>query len=86
MHYPIPSRFIKKISPDILRRDQPADITIQSSEETGIHIGASVRHPSFGEGVVLELEGSGDATRVSVQFRHAGIKRLMLKYAALEAV
>jgi len=86
MHYPIPSRFIKNISPDVLKREQPMATPIRPVEESGIHIGASVRHPSFGEGVVLELEGGGDATRISVQFASAGIKRLMLKYAALEVI
>lgn len=86
MHYPIPSRFIKNISPDILKHEKPAAVTIQPVEESGIYIGAGVRHPTFGEGVVLELEGGGDATRISIQFRGAGIKRLMLKYAALEVI
>jgi len=52
----------------------------------GVAIGGNVRHPSFGEGVVLALEGAGDAARVTVQFRQAGTKRLMLKYAALQLV
>lgn len=86
MHYPIPSRFIKNISPDILKHEKPQAVTIQPTEESGIYIGAGVRHPTFGEGVVLELEGGGDATRISIQFRGAGIKRLMLKYAALEVI
>ena len=86
MHYPIPSRFIKNISPDILKHEKPVAVAIQPVEESGIYIGAGVRHPTFGEGVVLELEGGGDATRISIQFRGAGMKRLMLKYAALEVI
>jgi DNA helicase-2/ATP-dependent DNA helicase PcrA len=45
-----------------------------------------VRHPTFGEGVILGLDGAGDGARVTVQFRRVGIKRLMLKYAALEPI
>ncbi|MES0371548.1 MAG: UvrD-helicase domain-containing protein [Mariprofundaceae bacterium] len=86
MHYPIPSRFIKNISPDVLKHEKPQVVTIQPTEESGIYIGAGVRHPTFGEGVVLEMEGSGDAIRISIQFRGTGIKRLMLKYAALEVI
>ena len=52
----------------------------------GVSIGSSVAHPTFGEGVVLGLEGAGDASRVTVQFRNSGIKRLMLKYAALQTL
>jgi len=36
--------------------------------------------------VILSVEGAGDAMRVSVNFRRAGTKRLMLKYAALEMI
>lgn len=53
----------------------------------GIRIGAMVRHPKFGEGVVLQSEGGGDRTRVQVNFaRHVGAKWLMLSYAQLEVV
>ena len=86
MHYPIPSRFIKDISAEILKCDKPAAVTIEPVSEMGLYIGAGIRHPSFGEGVVLEMEGGGDATRVTVEFERAGLKRLMLKYAALEMV
>ena len=84
-HYPQPSRFIKQLEPEILAQDAALSPVRESIPSTsgGINIGSSVMHPSFGEGVVLSLEGSGDASRVSVQFRQAGIKRLMLKYAAL---
>ncbi|ATX82869.1 DNA helicase-2 [Mariprofundus ferrinatatus] len=84
-HYPLPSRFIKSLSPDTLSQEGvAAPSTATDSASGGITIGSSVTHPSFGDGVILSLEGSGDATRVTVQFRRAGIKRLMLKYAALQ--
>jgi len=83
-HYPLPSRFIKQLSPEILGQENPAPAATNSADTSGgLSIGSSVMHPSFGDGVILSLEGSGDASRVSVQFKRAGIKRLMLKYAAL---
>jgi ATP-dependent DNA helicase UvrD/PcrA len=42
-----------------------------------------VRHPSFGEGVVVDYEGSGSHTRVQVNFERAGQKWLVLAYANL---
>jgi len=85
MIFPLPSRFIASLPEEVLERDEVQMASVPA--HTGdIAIGASVRHPSFGEGVVLGVEGVGDATRVSVRFRHAGTKRLMLKYAALEMV
>jgi len=86
-HYPHPSRFIKKISPELLAQEgTTAPSAIGMSQSTSISIGSSVAHPSFGDGVILSLEGSGDASRVTVQFKRAGIKRLMLKYAALQMI
>ncbi len=49
-------------------------------------LGASVVHPKFGEGTVLAFEGSGEHTRVHVNFPRAGAKWLVLAYARLEAV
>jgi len=86
-HYPQPSRFIKSLSAEILYQDhKPAMPAAASEIRTGIAIGSNVMHPSFGEGVILALEGAGDAARITVQFRRAGTKRLMLKYAALQLV
>ncbi len=82
--YPLPSRFIRDLDEDVLRREQPRQTGAPGEVSGGVCIGGNVRHPSFGEGVVTGMEGSGDAVRVTVQFRHAGIKRLMLKYAALQ--
>ena len=57
------------------------------SDVDGIRIGTMVRHPKFGEGVVLQSEGGGDRTRVQVNFaRRVGAKWLMLSYAQLEVV
>ncbi len=85
MHYPQPSRFIKQLSPEVLYQDHGALVGETAVPGSGgIDIGVNVRHPSFGEGVVLALEGAGDAARITIQFQRAGIKRLMLKYAALQ--
>ena len=46
--------------------------------------GDNVRHPKFGEGCVMMIEGSGDHTRVLVNFSDAGEKWLVLAYARLE--
>lgn len=88
-HYPLPSRFIKNLSNDILQRQDAvvSSMPMQSRpSEGGVNIGSNVAHPSFGEGVILALEGAGDAARVTVQFRRSGTKRLMLKYAQLQIV
>ncbi|MDX8405806.1 MAG: UvrD-helicase domain-containing protein [Mariprofundus sp.] len=87
-HYPLVSRFIKDVDTHTLQQNMPVQqrSTTQNNSDNGMGIGSNVCHPSFGEGVVLDFEGAGDAIRVTVQFRKAGIKRLMLKYAALQAI
>ena len=47
-------------------------------------LGRRVRHPKFGEGVVLNCEGSLEEGRVQVKFHNAGVKWLLLQYANLE--
>ncbi len=50
----------------------------------GLRMGQRVLHVKFGEGVVLQAEGSGDRARVQVNFADAGTKWLMLGYANLQ--
>ncbi|WP_277052587.1 DNA helicase II [Zestomonas thermotolerans] len=52
--------------------------------DTGLHLGQSVRHPLFGDGVILNFEGTGAHARVQVKFENEGAKWLMLTYAKLE--
>ena len=49
----------------------------------GMRIGQSVRHARFGEGVVINLEGSGDDARAQVNFGPLGVKWLALAVAKL---
>ena len=56
-----------------------------SSEET-INLGQRVKHPKFGEGVVLNYEGKGKNARVQINFDDVGGKWLVMSYARLEAI
>ena len=49
-----------------------------------LRLGQRVRHQRFGEGIVLNLEGSGSHARVQVNFPQAGSKWLVVAYANLE--
>ncbi len=93
--YPRPSRFLREI-PAELTRDVRARATVsrpvynpggglvQTESDTGLRLGQRVRHPTFGEGVVLALEGHGAHARVQVNFNGAGAKWLVVAYAKLE--
>jgi len=51
---------------------------------SGIKPGIRVRHPKYGEGVVSRREGEGEDTKITVEFRNHGVKRLVEKFAQLE--
>ncbi|WP_353498633.1 DNA helicase II [Vibrio sp. CB1-14] len=52
--------------------------------ETGFNLGERVMHPKFGEGTIINFEGSGPQSRVQVAFNGEGIKWLVTQYAKLE--
>jgi len=49
-------------------------------------LGQRVFHNSFGEGMIIDMEGSGARTRVQINFDQAGTKWLMLSHANLQAM
>ena len=48
-----------------------------------IRVGDWVRHPEFGEGLVLETKGAGESASVVVSFADKSHRRLMVKFARL---
>ncbi|MCG5513200.1 DNA helicase II [Ectothiorhodospira shaposhnikovii] len=55
-------------------------------QEGGLSMGARVRHPKFGEGVITDLEGQGKSARVQVRFAGQGSKWLVVGFAKLEPI
>ncbi|MGH9479838.1 MAG: hypothetical protein ACRD1A_11450, partial [Terriglobales bacterium] len=53
---------------------------------SGWRSGARVRHPKFGVGTVLRIEGEGDLTKLTVSFPGHGLKKLLEKAAMLSRV
>ncbi len=53
---------------------------------TGLRQGSRVRHPKYGEGTVFRREGEGDDAKITVQFQQHGVKKLVEKFAQLEAL
>ncbi len=53
---------------------------------TGLRQGSRVRHPKYGEGTVFRREGEGDDAKITVQFEGHGVKKLVEKFAQLEAL
>jgi DNA helicase-2/ATP-dependent DNA helicase PcrA len=55
----------------------------RGAESLGLKIGDDVAHEIFGEGVIIDIEGSGDHAEAVVRFRDVGEKRLLLTWAPL---
>lgn len=98
-HYPLPSRFINEIPAELIRdvrnrasrRIQPSPptppVVLAEAPPTGLRLRQRVRHPQFGEGVVLEVEGAGYHARARINFPQAGgSKWLVVAYAKLETL
>jgi len=49
----------------------------------GFRIGQSVLHPKFGQGVIVNAEGSGPDARLQINFGKQGMKWLAIEYAKL---
>ncbi len=94
--YGTPSRFIREIPEKLIHAIRPKAPRYASgssygagqalAEDTGaFRLGQSVSHATFGEGVIVQFEGSGAHARVQVNFREVGSKWLVLAYAKLQA-
>ncbi len=94
-----PSRFLRDISPHLLRAEDSRDeessgppATVYSQPlarppgKPHLKIGDLVRHSKFGDGTVLDcLADRGDQV-VTVSFEEAGVKKLLLSMAPLEKI
>lgn len=56
---------------------------VRNAESIGFCLGQRVTHPKFGEGTLVDHEGSGERARVHVHFDKYGSKWLALSYAKL---
>ncbi|WP_152431515.1 DNA helicase II [Vibrio aquimaris] len=96
--YHKPSRFIRELPESCLDEvrmkaqvSRPASagrfstqVVKDNFNETGFGLGSRVKHPKFGEGTIINFEGSGHQGRVQVAFNGEGIKWLVTAYAKLE--
>ena len=53
---------------------------------TALSVGNTIEHQRFGIGTVLNIEGSGENTKATVEFRNAGTKQLLLKFARYKII
>ena len=56
------------------------------SQPSSLFEGATIEHQRFGIGKVVKIEGTGDNEKATVEFRNAGTKQLLLKFAKFRIV
>ncbi len=95
-----PSRFIREIPEEYTEEvrmkakvSRPAtqgrfsaSAVNENFNQTGFTLGQRVKHAKFGEGTIINYEGSGAQSRVQVAFNGEGIKWLVTQYAKLEPI
>lgn len=69
-----------------LRQKRGAVGQVTEKEVAGFYLGELVAHPTFGEGVIENFEGTGKSLRVIINFMESGRKVLVLSYANLTKV
>ena len=98
--YHKPSRFIREIPESCVEEvrmkaqvSRPATsgrfgatAVKENFNSTGYSLGQRVKHAKFGEGTIINFEGSGAQSRVQVAFNGEGIKWLVTEYARLETL
>ncbi len=92
-----PSRFIGELPSECVEEVRArANITRPVStqrmgtplinNDSGWSLGQRVKHTKFGEGTIINLEGSGEHCRLQIAFQGQGVKWLVAAYARLETV
>jgi DNA helicase II / ATP-dependent DNA helicase PcrA len=88
------SRFVREVPEGLIEEVRPrvqvsrplavGRFRPEEPEVAGVRLGGRVRHGKFGDGVILNVEGSGTHARVQVNFERQGTKWLMVQYANLQ--
>jgi DNA helicase-2/ATP-dependent DNA helicase PcrA len=73
--------------PSVPRRAPPVTVArrraVVPGTLPGLARGSRVRHPTYGPGVILQQEGTGEEARLTVFFDRAGKKKFVAKFANL---
>ena len=68
---------------DSMMRSRDSAPQQHGADTLGLRVGDDVEHPSFGEGVIIEIRGEGDRAEATIRFPGVGTKHLSLAWAPL---
>ena len=86
MEYDTPSRFIHDIDPELLDVQSDGSFEKPDPNPCELREGLRIEHQRFGIGTVTRVEGSGENTKATVEFKNAGTKQLLLKFAKFKII
>ena len=78
---PVATQFVADPKPRLMPLRQEAPAPQSSIGDIGLREGNIIEHQRFGIGTVIRMEGSGENAKATVEFRNAGTKQLLLKFA-----
>jgi DNA helicase-2/ATP-dependent DNA helicase PcrA len=96
-----PSRFLLDIPADLVEGDHAGilssaqasfqrqtrwDSPVSAPPTTRYRVGMHIRHPKFGEGIVMSSRLDGDDEEVTITFASEGVKRLAASLAKLDII
>ena len=78
---PVATQFIADPKPRLVPLRQEAPSPQSSIGNIGLKVGDMIEHQRFGVGTVIKMEGAGENLKATVEFKNAGTKQLLLKFA-----
>ncbi len=69
-----------------VNRAVPPRPMASDASASDLHEGSKIEHQRFGIGTVVRIEGTGENTKATVEFRNAGTKQLLLKFAKFKVI
>ena len=60
--------------------------TIGKTAVPKLVVGTLIEHERFGIGEVKAVEGTDDNAKATIEFRHAGVKQLLLRFARFKVI
>jgi DNA helicase-2/ATP-dependent DNA helicase PcrA len=82
---PVPSGLSPKpAAPQQQSTARPAAAVPQPPKKKKLGPGSTIEHAKYGRGTILRLEGSGEDTKLTVNFQGHGLKKLVAKYAGIK--
>lgn len=77
---------LKRVSKAIANGGRVHAPSQQQASEAPLKEGMTIEHQRFGIGTVIKVEGTGENTKATVEFRNTGTKQLLLKFAKYKVV